>query len=455
GGVGQAAEQSIQAMAGSAFGPLRSTIAVSHAKQDGYDTDISTSQEVDDTELDSVYLRSVLDLPGEHTVSFGGEWSRFERDGLRYYMKKNRIRQGDDNRVGGYLQYDTGDIGSFSATARVYGNHSEGSWDFSPYANADSNERDLVQAEIRTFYQFTPELLVTTGVEGREEKLEGAQMNSGYEGGASEKSGALFSQLSWNPSEQFNITGSLRYDDYDSAGNHLTPRLIATFYQQNFKVWASYGKGFRAATLDELYGSTTKKQGKYLYVGNDNLDPEISDSFEIGLEGHTDTIRSSLVFFYNDLEDLIEAHETGSSGGITTFTYANIESAETYGLEFAGGIDLTKNLHFSGHITWLQTENKETGYDLATEPEWKGQLKVTWLIPRLSLETQLRYFYFGDCEDGLGAAIDGYDGVGLHIEKKFGKNYAVYVGVENLFDEENDYFLQDPVQAYIGLRYTL
>ncbi|MBM9617122.1 TonB-dependent receptor, partial [Desulfobulbus rhabdoformis] len=42
GGVGQAAEQSIQAMAGSAFGPLRSTIAVSHAKQDGYDTDIST-----------------------------------------------------------------------------------------------------------------------------------------------------------------------------------------------------------------------------------------------------------------------------------------------------------------------------------------------------------------------------------------------------------------------------
>ncbi|WP_205623743.1 TonB-dependent receptor plug domain-containing protein [Desulfogranum japonicum] len=380
GATGQAAQQSIQAMAGSSVGPLRATAAVSHSVQDGYDTDIYSGQEIDDTKLSSVYTRAALDLLEGHLVSFGGEWNHFEREGLRYYMKKLRERQGDDERLGGYLQYESDQSGPLNIMARLYGNHSEGSYDFSPPADEHDNERDLGQAELRASYRTGEKFTFTAGGEARRESLEGDQMNIGHEDGESEKSQAIFGQIDWSPFERFNLVSSLRYDDYDSAGSHFTPRIMATLFFSNAKVWTSYGQGFRAATLNELYGKESKNQGKDLYIGNNDLDPETSESYEAGIALHKERIHCSLVFFYNELEDLIEAHETGTTDDITTYVYANVESAETYGTEFETGITVNDAIELQGHLTWLKTENKKTGYDLAKEGCSRSILKLSQVI---------------------------------------------------------------------------
>ena len=250
-----------------------------------------------------------------------------------------------------------------------------------------------------------------------------------------------------------NFVGSLRYDDYENSGSHLTPRIIASLYVPHGRIWASYGNGFRAATLDEMYGLTEKRQGKDLYYGNKNLDPETSQSYETGIEMHSQRLRGRLVYFHNRLDDLIEARLISSSGGYNTYEYQNVEKAKTYGTEIEAGVLVTSNLDLAVQATWLSTENEETGEPLATEPKWKGEATLTWQVPALELEAQVHYLYFGDSEDGAGEELDGYDLVSLYLSKTVTENLKLYAGSDNLFNEENDYFYQTPLQVYAGVNY--
>ena len=453
GGVGLAAEQALQGMAGSSAGPVRANLAAAHYSQDGWNKDGEMPDEIDDTDLDAVLMRSAFDFSTDQTLSIGGEWSKFTRDGKRLYKNVVRTRNGEDERWGGYLQYDLHQDGRSGGMLRVYGNRSKGSYDFDPAADEADKERGLLQAEGRGSYAPFESLTLTAGGELRWETLEGDQMINGSEDGETDKIKAIFGQADWSPLKWLNFVGSLRYDDYENSGSHLTPRIIASLYVPHGRIWASYGNGFRAATLDEMYGLTEKRQGKDLYYGNKNLDPETSQSYETGIEMHSQRLRGRLVYFHNRLDDLIEARLISSSGGYNTYEYQNVEKAKTYGTEIEAGVLVTSNLDLAVQATWLSTENEETGEPLATEPKWKGEATLTWQVPALELEAQVHYLYFGDSEDGAGEELDGYDLVSLYLSKTVTENLKLYAGSDNLFNEENDYFYQTPLQVYAGVNY--
>ena len=455
-GVGLAAEQALQGRVGSAAGPVRASIAAAHYQQDGWDDASETGQEVDDTQLDTVYTRAAVDLAPGQVLSLGGEWGEFQRDGKRFYMKAERKREGDEKRIGGYLQYELAADTPYRAMVRVYGNQSKGSYQFSPAApagNADENQRELLQVETRGSYQVLNSLTLTAGGELRWETLEGDQLDSFADDHKSDQIEAVYGQFDWSPNSWLNLVGSLRFDDYQNSGSHVTPRLVASVFVPSGKVWVGYGQGFRAATLDELYGQVYRRQGKDLYLGNDELDPETSDSFEAGVELHNQRVRSQLVYFYNRVEDLINLVQVSSSGSNRTYEYQNVNKATTYGLELETGLTLSRRLDLSAQGTWLQTENEETNEDLSGEPKWKGEVALTWQVPFVEIESQIRYLYFGNCEDGSGGKLDGYDLVSLYLSKQVTDSLKVYAGSDNLFQEKNDYFIQDPLQVYAGVNY--
>ena len=244
---------------------------------------------------------------------------------------------------------------------------------------------------------------------------------------------------------------SVRYDDYDSSGSHVTPRLIASLFLPRGRLWAGYGHGFKAPTLDELYGRIAKRQGREIYYGNADLNPETSQSYETGIELHTKDFRWRLVGFYNRLDDLIETRLTGSQGQVRFYEYQNVEKAWTSGAEMEAGIAVTRNVEVAAHATWLSTKNEETGLELAYEPRWKGEVTLSWQIPSFSMETSVHYLYFGDCQDGEGNDVDGYSLVGLYVSRPLTGMVRLYAGIDNLLDESNDYFTQSPRQYYAGL----
>ena len=118
---------------------------------------------------------------------------------------------------------------------------------------------------------------------------------------------ALFSESYIPVLSNVEVSAALRWDNYDdSAGNELSAYISARYQPTDWLLFrASWGEGFRAATMDDLYGAlgvsyengtdltACAAQGispddcpEFQYAtwsgGNPNLAPELSDSYNIG-----------------------------------------------------------------------------------------------------------------------------------------------------------------------------
>ncbi|BBO86466.1 TonB-dependent receptor plug domain-containing protein [Desulfosarcina ovata] len=454
GGMGESAENSAQGMVGTAIGPLRFNLAAARFKKDDWDNDGELPDDIDDTVQDTAFLHGAMDLGKTQTLSMGGEWNRLTRDGLRLLQNQERRREADDRRWGGFLKYNVHPDGPFSGMFQIYGNRNESDAETTPGTGESTRTRDLLQAEARGTYLLTDGLSLTGGGEWRRESLEGEELVEEATDGESDRVKALFGQIDWHPYDWFNIVGSLRFDDYDNSGSQFSPRVVASLFIPHGRFWLAYGHGFRSPTLDEMYGEVYKYQGRYVYYGNPDLEPETSRGYEAGIELRGPKVWGRAVGFYNQLEDKIEAQLISSSGRYSTFKYHNVEEVWTAGAELEAGINLLDNLTLSGQSTYLDTENEETEEELAYEPNWKGSLTLKWNVPAFRLETQVRYLYVGACEDGEGERLEGYERVNLYVAKALTTNLRLYAGIDNLFDEENDDFTQSPFQVYAGLNIT-
>jgi vitamin B12 transporter len=82
--------------------------------------------------------------------------------------------------------------------------------------------------------------------------------------------------------DRFFVVSNIRYDDYDSYGGHTTWRVAPAYIVPwtDTKLKATYGTGFKAPTLTELYVNNPS----FLVVGNPNLLPETSKGYDVGFE---------------------------------------------------------------------------------------------------------------------------------------------------------------------------
>lgn len=107
----------------------------------------------------------------------------------------------------------------------------------------------------------------------------------------------------------------LRYDDYDTFGDELSPRLALAYSFSGNTIRAGFAEGFRAPALRELYDP---------FLGDESLDAERSRTYEIGFS------RGALhaTAFHSDYEDRIEFD-------VTEQRFVNGGDAEVDGIELA------------------------------------------------------------------------------------------------------------------------
>lgn len=104
---------------------------------------------------------------------------------------------------------------------------------------------------------------------------------------------------------------------------------------QELSLYAQYARGFRSPPYDDANIGFTNFAFGYTVLPNADLEPETSDSFEIGFRGSYRTIDFSLAGFYNSYDNFIDTVSIGtrSSDGFSQFQSRNIEQAEIYGVE--------------------------------------------------------------------------------------------------------------------------
>ncbi|MGQ4274241.1 TonB-dependent hemoglobin/transferrin/lactoferrin family receptor [Terrihabitans sp. B22-R8] len=279
---------------------------------------------------------SIVDIGGtEHRIGFGGEL---------FASKASSFSSGQDNCL-------PPPYPPFAACSFLH-----------------TNQADMPEVEGTTFGAFIEDEIGLMG--GRLRVTPGVRFDW-YEERPQETAG-----LDENPT----YDGSLPPNSSDSA---FSGKLRIEYdVETDVTVYAQWAQAFRAPTANELY-LTYGGSGTYLRVGNEDLKPETSNGFDVGVKLGDSDFGGSVGAFYNRYENFITTvgmtdAEYGMPGaypqGVTQTV--NLNNVEIYGTEIAAHYR-----HESGFRTWGNLgvyvgEDLDTGIGLNTIPAARVQVAV-------------------------------------------------------------------------------
>lgn len=116
-----------------------------------------------------------------------------------------------------------------------------------------------------------------------------------------------FVQMLYAPTDQLDLSATFRADRNSSFGTFTTGRLAAAWRPlDGTTLRAALATGFRAPSLDERFGFYPSPFGDF--IGNPDLQPEESTSYELGLEQEfTGGTTLSVTAFRLDVTNLIQS----------------------------------------------------------------------------------------------------------------------------------------------------
>jgi outer membrane receptor for ferrienterochelin and colicins len=456
---GEGEEPESRGYFGSSAGPFGYLLAGSYRTKEGWDRDGTSPDDGDEQEDRNISARFSFDLNADHKLTAGIDYSDEQYEGLRFLHKKNRQREGDEDRLGYYLQYDA-KPSTFSSLMLRY-NHSEHENDIStdPFTEltAEENaERSLDQVEGRFTTWLGDKHLLTVGSEFR---TEDRQDDTGRDDDIDNL--GFYIQDEYQILDPLYLVAGLRYDEHSDFGSELTPRTSAVFsLLDSLRLKASYGTGFRAPSISELFATSYRKRGKWIYQPNPGLDPEESESYEIGIEGEYKRFQAGLTAFRTEMEDLIQPILYKSSGKgkkkQSYYRYENISEATLQGLELEYTFLLPKGFSLSGNWTYMDTKNEQTRRDVEGVPEHKGLLKLGYTHQEMGLRANIRMHYIGERYYADGSEHD-YTVFNAYCSKKIHKNFELFAGIDNIFnskEESDNVVFPQPTTMYAGVTWN-
>lgn len=210
----------------------------------------------------------------------------------------------------------------------------------------------------------------------------------------------------------------------------------------------SYGRGFRAPSLRELYFDFF--DASHQIEGNPNLESELSHSLNASfnwrlVERDGVTYTSVLGAFYNAVENMIDYGRKSDNSTITS--YININRYKTKG--FTWNNTLRGNVWElnAGYALTARFNQYSESYSDLDEFQWSPEITTaaSYRIPRAGLKFSLYHKFTGVTPffelitvDGEQVArlaeTDSFHWADFTIQKDFGKSVSLTAGARNLFD---------------------
>ena len=251
---------------------------------------------------------------------------------------------------------------------------------------------------------------------------------------------ALQSQLGQH---NFNLSG--RIDDHETYGDHTTGQIAWGYNPAtDLRLTASYGTGFRAPSLNDLY---------YPFYGNPELEPETSQSVEFGLRyQYKKHQHIRLSVYRNDIENLIVYD-------FVTSRAENINDSRIDGLELEYEYSQA-NWSLLAALTLQKAIDQSDNSDLLRRPREKFSLQMRRALTNEG-SVGLEWLYVGERLDRslLGdATLDPYHLINLSGVVKMAKDIWLETRVDNLLDEDYEqvYGYNTPgLSVFVGVNYKL
>jgi iron complex outermembrane receptor protein len=330
-----------------------------------------------------------------------------------------------------------------------------------------------------------------------------AQSEAGLVGGSAGNSAqgsrsvnAVMAEAILPVTDYLEVDLAVRYDNYDDFGSEVSPRVGATFTMiDNLVVKASYGQGFRAPDLSDLYGATSfsaESAKDYYgcsldgvseadcpdrqfdtYIGsNPDLMAETSETMSFGLEYTYDnnwvakvnyvTLELQSAVEYVSAQDMLNVdRNTGGNNpqvdrnslGAVTEIRAGYQNAVNDVQRQSVDLALDGTIHesddygtfgFRGEATKYLKFETETEFgsgilgdavDTLGFPEWRSSALISWTMGNWG--ANISTSYIGESESGSGEVKwDSWKEHNLNVSYNFNELGEVTLGANNLTNED-------------------
>ena len=288
---------------------------------------------------------------------------------------------------------------------------------------------------------------------------------------------ALFVQDTYRPNFNWAIYTGLRIDrfkkfdgqhvTYDTTNNRYdtvnhgegsytewSPRLAIEHYvTDSLNVYASYGHSFNPPPLSQVYRYTD------VVRANPNLDPERSDTFEVGMkkEWGTKTALNLSAFYVKTKDKVKYVTHYDNNGDVDYKMYENVDQETRRGIELELRHQLSSKWSVFGNYTWQMGRIKhkdlpntnasgyeEINYDIPkhifhagleyTNGKWNALWDTQYVSRRQSV----------DDITGQYGSSDSYFISNVAMNYKFSKEATLQLGIQNVF---NRVFFDDEATA--------
>lgn len=323
-----------------------------------------------------------------------------------------------------FAEYDVNDVWSSKWTLGYY----DETYDVAKTARLYTSESDKLAAYWDNTLTWNDQHTTVAGFAYEQSKYKNLTLDQN-----TRDQYALYANHIWSVTDNFNVTGGLRWESYSDDvkggfnGDVTTWRVASSYTveQSNSIIRASIGSGFQLPTFYEVYGNSPSVN---------ELDPVESLGWDLGIEQPfcDGQYKLGVTYFATRVDDAI----LWKVNPLWAPVYENVEGVtETSGVEaFAQGYFFEDRVSAIFAYTWLDRQALPSPHFLA---EHTFSLRIDTKVSD-QLNLGLTSTYQGD-RALYGSELDAYALVNVYANYKVNENISLIARVDNLLDKDYYY----------------
>jgi iron complex outermembrane receptor protein len=178
------------------------------------------------------------------------------------------------------------------------------------------------------------------------------------------------------------------------------------------------------------------------YVGDVDLDPEVSYQVELGAKWHQGGNYFAPRLFYRHIDDYIQGTPATDAtvigaGGAATLKFTNTD-AKLYGFDADWGVELAENWDLSGIVSYVRGKRRDISDELFRIAPLNGRVELSYeqAAWRVSSEVVAYAAQNKISSTNNETASSGYGLLNLRANYQPANGLSIGFGVENLFDKK-------------------
>jgi len=269
---------------------------------------------------------------------------------------------------------------------------------------------------------------------------------------------ALYLQTQYDLNDQLTLTLGGRQDHHEYFGHEFSPRAYLVYQiNDSFTLKGGYSEAFNAPDLFQLSDNyrVLSCGGTCFLTGNSDLKPETSENYEVSLLVDQANWNASITYFDNTVSNLIERdiiNRINVGLSLPVIYYQNVDKASFKGWELTANTAITDHIDLSFNASVIDAVNESTGEELFSRPDKNINLGLNW-----SPNSQQGYFlnvrHIGSMTNDSWPApteVESYEVVDIGGHYKFGKDWTLRAGINNVLDKRLDLEDENYEQVQLG-----